>query len=148
VVTQWTPGRVVYGFCGETISVNGWGIMALSLIVGMIGGVYGIGGGSIIAPFFVSFFGMPVYTLAGAALMGTFVTSVAGVIFYQLLAPWVPGMAIAPDWLLGGLFGLGGIGGMYCGARLQKHVPATLIKSILALCMLFLAASYLRPLLG
>ncbi len=63
-------------------------------------------------------------------------------------AAWKPGMAVAPDWLLGGLFGLGGIGGMYCGARLQKHVPATLIKSILAACMLFMAASYLGPLLG
>jgi uncharacterized membrane protein YfcA len=145
VVKQWTPGRIVYEFCGETISVNAWGIMALSLVVGMIGGVYGIGGGSIIAPFFVSFFGMPVYTVAGAALMGTFVTSVAGVIFYQILAPWVPGMAIAPDWLLGGLFGIGGIAGMYCGARLQKHVPATLIKSILAFCMLFMAGNYLLP---
>ncbi|KAF0189437.1 MAG: hypothetical protein FD168_692 [Desulfobulbaceae bacterium] len=145
VVKQWTPGRIVYEFCGETISVNAWGIMALSLIVGMIGGVYGIGGGSIIAPFFVSFFGMPVYTVAGAALMGTFVTSVAGVIFYQILAPWVPGMAIAPDWILGGLFGIGGIAGMYCGARLQKRVPATLIKSILAFCMLFMAGNYLLP---
>jgi len=39
--------------------------------------------------------------VAGAALTGTFVTSVAGVIFYQILAPWYPGMVIAPDWLLG-----------------------------------------------
>jgi len=145
VVKQWTPGRIIYEFCGETISVNAWGIMVLSLIVGMIGGVYGIGGGSIIAPFFVSVFGMPIYTVAGAALMATFVTSVAGVIFYQLLAPWFPGMAIAPDWLLGGLFGVGGIAGMYCGARLQKHMPAALIKAILALCMLFMAGNYLLP---
>jgi hypothetical protein len=35
-------------------------------------------------------------------------------------AAWKPGMAVVPDWLLGGLFGLGGIGGMYCGARLKK----------------------------
>jgi membrane-associated HD superfamily phosphohydrolase len=71
------------------------------LIVGIIGGVYGIGGGAIVAPFFISFFGLPVYTVAGAALMGTFVTSVAGVIFFQLIAPYYPAMAIAPDWQLG-----------------------------------------------
>jgi uncharacterized membrane protein YfcA len=145
VVRQWTPGRIVYEFCGETISVNAWGIMALSLIVGLIGGVYGIGGGSIIAPFFVSFFGMPVYTVAGAALMGTFVTSVAGVFVYQILAPWYPGMAIAPDWLLGFLFGIGGFAGMYCGARLQKFVPPTFIKWILVACLLFTAGSYILP---
>jgi len=77
--------------------------------------------------------------------MGTFITSVAGVIFYHILAPCLPGMAIAPDWFLGGLFGIGGIAGMYCGARLQKRVPATLIKSILAFCMLFMAGNYLLP---
>ena len=142
-VRQWTPTRIVYEFCGETITVNGVGLMALSLIVGLVGGVYGIGGGSIIAPFFVSFFGLPVYTVAGAALMGTFVTSVAGVIFYQLLAPYYPTMAIAPDWLLGILFGIGGFAGMYCGARLQKFVPAGFIKWILVVCLLFTAGSYI-----
>ena len=146
-VQQWTLSRIVYDFCGETFTVNAFGVMALSLIVGMVGGVYGIGGGAIIAPFFVSFFGLPVYTVAGAALMGTFVTSVAGVIFYQILAPYYPGMAIAPDWLLGFLFGIGGFAGMYCGARLQKFVPARFIKWILVVCLLFTAGMYIRPFL-
>ncbi|MFQ6757119.1 MAG: sulfite exporter TauE/SafE family protein [Deltaproteobacteria bacterium] len=142
-VRQWTPTRLVYDFYGETFTVNGVGLMALSLVVGMVGGVYGIGGGAIIAPFLVSFFGLPVYTVAGAALMGTFVTSVAGVIFYQLLAPHYPGMVIAPDWLLGFLFGIGGFAGMYCGARLQKFVPAGFIKWILVVCLLFTASTYI-----
>ncbi|MDO9043621.1 MAG: sulfite exporter TauE/SafE family protein [Desulfocapsaceae bacterium] len=147
VVRQWTLSRIVYDFCGETITVNGYAVMLLSLIVGMVGGVYGIGGGSIIAPFFVSFLGLPVYTVAGAALMGTFVTSVAGVIFYQILAPYYPGMVIAPDWLLGFLFGIGGFAGMYCGARLQKFVPAKYIKWILVVCLLFTAGKYIGPFL-
>ena len=104
--------------------------------------MYGIGGGAIIAPFFVSFFRLPVYTVAGAALMGTFVTSVAGVAFYQMLAPFYPDMAIAPDWLLGFMFGIGGTCGMYCGARAQKHMPARTIKAILAGCIFFIALKY------
>jgi uncharacterized membrane protein YfcA len=146
-VRQSTLGRIVFDFCGETFSVNAWGVMLLCLIVGMVGGVYGIGGGAIIAPFLVSFFGLPIYTVAGATLMGTFVTSVAGVSFYQILAPWYPSMAIAPDWLLGFLFGIGGFAGMYCGARLQKFVPARFIKWILVVCLLFTAGSYLWPFL-
>jgi uncharacterized membrane protein YfcA len=146
-VHQWTPGRIVYEFCGEIITVNAVGVMILSLIVGMVGGVYGIGGGAIIAPFLVSFFGLPIYTVAGAALMGTFVTSVAGVLFYQILALYYPGMVIAPDWLLGFLFGIGGFAGMYCGARLQKFVPARFIKWILAVCLLFTAGKYIWPFL-
>lgn len=142
-VQQWTFSRIVYDFCGETFTVNAIGIMALSLIVGMVGGVYGIGGGAIIAPFLVSFFGLPIYTVAGATLMGTLVTSVAGVIFYQILAPCYPGMVIAPDWLLGFLFGLGGCAGMYCGARLQKFVSAKFIKWILVVCLLFTGGSYI-----
>jgi hypothetical protein len=73
--------RVTYEFYGEKFDVPVVGVFSLSLIVGIVGGIYGIGGGAIIAPFFVSFFGLPIYTVAGAALMGTFVTSVAGVIF-------------------------------------------------------------------
>ena len=146
-VRQWTPTRIVYDFYGETFTVNAMGLLALSLVVGMVGGVYGIGGGAIIAPFLVSFFGLPIYTVAGASLMGTFVTSVAGVIFYQILAPHYPGMVIAPDWFLGFLFGIGGFAGMYCGARLQKFVPAKFIKWILVMCLLITAGKYIRDFL-
>lgn len=141
-VLEWTASRIVYEFCGERVTVNAFGVMALSLVVGLVGGVYGIGGGSIVAPFFVSVFGLPVYTVAGAALMGTFVTSVAGVLFYSFLAPFYPGMVIAPDWGLGLLFGLGGFAGMYAGARLQKHVPARGIKWLLTGFILFTALKY------
>jgi len=142
-VKKFSMTRIVYEFYGQTFDINAMGIMALSFIVGIVGGVYGIGGGAIIAPFFVSFFGLPVYTVAGAALMGTFVTSVAGVAFYQMIAPFYPDMAIAPDWLLGFLFGTGGFAGMYCGARLQKFVPAKVIKWILAFCILVPALRYI-----
>lgn len=135
--------RIIYDFNGETYDVSSIGIMALSLIVGIVGGVYGIGGGSIMAPFFVTLFELPVYTIAGAALMGTFVTSVVCVIFYQVIAPYYPNMVIAPDWILGLLFGVGGFAGMYFGARFQKYVPARLIKWLLFFCILFPAIKYI-----
>ena len=143
VVKKFNLSRIVYEFYGQEFDISVFGIMTLSFIVGIIGGVYGIGGGAIIAPFFVSFFGLPVYTVAGAALMGTFVTSVAGVLFYQLIAPFYPDMAIAPDWALGFLFGIGGFAGMYCGARAQKYMPARIIKWILVSCILFAAGKYI-----
>jgi len=148
VVKKFNLSRIVYEFYGQEFDVSAIGIMTLSFIVGIIGGVYGIGGGAIIAPFFVSFFGLPVYTVAGAALMGTFVTSIAGVVFYLLIAPFYPNMAIAPDWALGFLFGIGGFAGMYCGARLQKFVPARIIKWILAGCILFPAFKYIIGFFG
>ena len=119
------------------------GVFSLSFLVGIAGGIYGIGGGAIIAPFFVSIFELPVYTVAGAALMGTFVTSIAGVIFYQGIAPFYPDLPVAPDWLLGSLFGLGGIVGMYLGARLQKYVPAKAIKWMLSAIIIFTSCKYI-----
>ena len=135
--------RVEFTFQGETFGFSTGGVLLMSFIVGIVGGVYGIGGGAIIAPFFVAFFGLPVYTVAGAALMGTFLTSVCGVFFYQAIAPYYPQMAVAPDWTLGALFGLGGFAGMYVGARCQKYVPAKYIKTFLAVCILFLAIRYI-----
>ncbi len=141
-VLQFSATRIRYEFYGEVFDVSSVGIFMLSFIVGIIGGVYGIGGGAIIAPFFVTFFHLPVYTVAGAALMGTFVTSVAGVAFYQAIAPFNPGMSVAPDWLLGLLFGLGGMVGMYLGARMQKHVPAKVIKWMLAVIIVYTGGKY------
>ena len=117
-------------------------VMLLSLVVGVIGGVYGIGGGALMAPFFISVFGLPVHTVAGAALMGTLVTSFAGVIFFHCAAFFLPRAAVAPDLRLGLLFGLGGCAGMYCGAKLQRFVPAYCIQAILACAVLFIAFRY------
>ncbi len=142
-VTHFNLRRLGYTFYEESFDVSFWGIFTLSFIVGIVGGIYGIGGGSIIAPFFVTFFGLPVHTVAGAALMGTFVTSIAGVAFYQFMSSLYPGMSVAPDWLLGLLFGAGGMAGMYLGARCQKFVPAKAIKWMLALVIVFTATKYI-----
>jgi uncharacterized protein len=147
-VTHFNLSRLGYTFYGESFDVSFWGIFVLSLIVGVVGGIYGIGGGAIIAPFFVAFFHLPVYTVAGAALMGTFVTSVAGVAFYQLMASFYPHMSVAPDWLLGIMFGLGGMMGMYLGARCQKYVPARVIKWMLAGIILLTAGRYVFAFFG
>jgi len=137
--------RIKYEFFGQTFSFNTPGVLALSLIVGIVGGTYGIGGGAIIAPFLVAIFGLPIYTVAGAVLMGTFLTSIAGVIFYTAMTPIYAhtGLQIAPDWLLGLLFGLGGFGGTYCGARFQKFVPAVYIKRMLCAVILVLSLRYI-----
>jgi uncharacterized protein len=134
--------RLTYTFYGETIQAPTLGVLLLSAIVGVVGGMYGIGGGAIIAPFFVAVFQLPVYTIAGACLMGTFITSVVAAGFYQAIAPLYPHMAVAPDWLLGMLMGVGGMIGMYAGARMQKFVPAQAIKWLLALILVFSGGRY------
>lgn len=137
--------KIEYEFWGETYSFSTMSIFILALVVGLIGGVYGIGGGAIIAPFCVSILGLPVYTVAGAALAGTFLTSIAGVVFYTILAATPVGATanVAPDWLLGALFGVGGLLGTYCGAYIQKYLKEKIVKGIMAALILFLALRYI-----
>lgn len=147
-VTHFNLSRVCYTFNDEVFDVSFWGVFSLSFFVGIVGGIYGIGGGAIISPFFVTFFGLPIYTVAGASLMGTFITSVAGVIFYHIIAPFYPGLSVAPDWQLGILFGIGGMAGMYIGAYCQKFVPAKGIKWMLAGIIILTAIKYITAFLG
>ena len=137
--------KIEYDFWGETFSFSTMVVFTLALVVGLIGGIYGIGGGAIIAPFVVSVLGLPVYTVAGAALAGTFLTSIAGVIVYHLLSLTAAGAqaSVSPDWLLGALFGVGGLLGTYFGAYLQKYLPDRLIRGILGSLVTFLAVSYI-----
>lgn len=130
-------GDVAYGFSVPAM-------LSLAFVVGIIGGTYGIGGGAIIAPFCIAVFHLPVTIVAGAALAGTFATSVIGVIVYSLL-PLPDGSHAAPDWLLGSLFGLGGVAGMYLGAATQKHVPQQVLKLGLGLLLCGLGGAYLWP---
>lgn len=136
--------RIAYEFHGEFFSFSTLGLFPLVLIVGLISGAYGIGGGAITGPILVTVFRLPVYTVAGAVLLGTLITSIAGVVFYRAAAGHYSelGLGIAPDWLLGILFGIGGAVGMYAGARCQKFVPARIIKLILAAGVLFVAVRY------
>jgi uncharacterized membrane protein YfcA len=142
-VRQFSWQRIAFEFHGEVHEVSTAGIALLSLAVGVVGGIYGIGGGAIMAPFLVSVFGLPVYTVAGASLAGTLVTSVAGVVFYQSIAPFFPHLEVAPVWGVGLLLGVGGLAGTYSGARLQKHLPASVIKWMLVLIIIATAALYL-----
>jgi uncharacterized membrane protein YfcA len=131
-----------YEFGGKRYGASTVGVFFLCMLVGVVGGIYGIGGGAIVAPLLVVFFRLPVYTIAGATLMGTLVTSVAAVAIYQLLSGLWPSASIAPDWKLGGLFGVGGAVGMYLGARCQKLVPARLIQWMLAGIIVSIAGRY------
>lgn len=137
--------KVEYEFDDGLFSFETVPVLLLSLVVGVIGGIYSIGGGSIIAPFLVLIFGLPVYTVAGAALIATFLTSMAGIVFFQMLdaAGVGGGVAVAPDWLLGALLGLGGLAGTYAGARAQRYLPELWIRVVLGILVTLLALSYL-----
>jgi uncharacterized membrane protein YfcA len=141
---EWSLTCTEYEFSGERFRFHTTGLFLLSLVIGVVGGIYGIGGGAIMAPIIVTFFGLPIHTIAGATLLGTCVTSVGGVLFYSVAGVYFSrfGIETSPDWLLGFLFGIGGLVGMYLGASVQKYVPSGIIKAALGIVITGLAVKY------
>lgn len=134
--------RFTFEFDSSTYHYNPLLLWSVSLMMGVVGGAYGIGGGAVLAPFCVSVLGLPVHAIAGATLFSTFVGSVAGVASYA--SGWgARGAATTtPDWLLGALFGMGGMLGGYLGARSQGVVPERPIKVGLLLVLIFVSIKY------
>ena len=133
---------VSFTFMGERICFSVPAIFIPALSVGIISGIYGIGGGAIIAPFLVTIMRLPIYAVAGAVLLANFLTSLAGVFFYSTI-PLNQGQVAPPDWLLGVLFGVGGLTGMYCGAKWQRLMPEKMIKCILAIIIFIVSGKYI-----
>ncbi len=130
----------------ETYSWPPLPVGVLALGVGAVAGAYGIGGGALVAPLLITIFGLPVHATAGATLLAACIGSLAGIAYYVLLGPLLPGAgeAVRPDWLLGGMFGLGCLAGTWCGARWQRHWPARRIRLVLLVFILILTANNLR----
>lgn len=143
IVKTFNFQQLIYEFTGDKFTVSNPKVFSISFIIGIAAGAYGIGGGAIMSPILISLFNLPVYTIAGATLFSTFITSIFAVVFYQILGLFYPNMAIAPNWLLGIAFGIGGLAGIYLGARFQKYMPPKLIKWILFVCIIFIAFKYL-----
>lgn len=137
----------IFGFAftydDEVYRIKSSGVIILSLVIGLIGGIYGIGGGGLISPFLVTLFGMPIHAVAGACLFTTFLTSVLGVAFYSLLAAFIHTVPLSPDWLLGLLMGLGGLLGMYMGASLQKYLSPYALAVFLGLLQISIASVFI-----
>jgi uncharacterized protein len=115
-------------------------IVALSLAVGTVGGIYGIGGGSILAPVLVGL-GYTVREVAPAALTATFLTSIVGVATFGVLSIGAGG-DIAPDWTVGIALGLGGMAGGFLGVHFQGRVPEQTLRRALGLLALGLGIRY------
>jgi uncharacterized protein len=139
-----TLKHVKFTFHGEDFWLSTLSLFLLSTVVGVVGTIYGIGGGAIIAPFLVAVFRIPVYAVAGPAFFSTFVSSVGGVLAYSILE-WAgvsAGLKVQPDWFLGSLLGIGGAIGIYLGSRMQRFVPARLIKLVIFAGVSFVVVKY------
>jgi uncharacterized protein len=115
-------------------------LVVVAALTGCVGGIYGIGGGSILSPVLIGS-GCPAAEVAPAALTSTWVTSLAGVVTFTILS--LSHGPAAPNWPTGIALGIGGIIGGYTGARMQSRLPDTLIRRIVGILAIAIAAQYL-----
>ncbi|MDL1970670.1 MAG: sulfite exporter TauE/SafE family protein [Candidatus Desulfofervidaceae bacterium] len=128
--------KVHFCFGKEFFSFSPVLIFFVVLVTSTISGAYGIGGGALLSPLLICVFGLPVYAIASATLTGTFVTSICGVLSYAHFG-YPPSLKVAI------LLGIGGMLGMYTGARLQRHTPERAIKIILGFLIFIPAIRYI-----
>jgi uncharacterized membrane protein YfcA len=130
--------RYAVGPTMRQLSAARLGLIAAA--VGCVGGIYGLGGGSILAPLLIRW-GHPPSEVAPATLASTLVTSVAGVVTFLVLSTQHHG-SIAPSWGTGLALGAGGLAGGYLGARLQPHLPETVIRRVLGCLVVAVGIRY------
>jgi uncharacterized protein len=116
-------------------------LIALAALTGCVGGIYGIGGGAILSPILIGS-GRPAAEVAPATLASTFVTSLGGVLTFTLLS--LRDGPVAPNWPTGVALGIGGIAGGYLGARMQSRLPENLIRRIVGILAIAIAARFLQ----
>ncbi|MBN2361079.1 MAG: sulfite exporter TauE/SafE family protein [Deltaproteobacteria bacterium] len=134
--------RLEYEFLGQRHGASVPALAAVTATIGVIGGAYGIGGAAIISPLLVALWRLPVHTIAAAALFGNLATSLVGVLFFACYGALTGIPDVTPDWPRGLAFGLGGLIGVYLGARVQRRVPARPIEAMLGLIVTGLGLSY------
>ena len=135
-----TRQKLAFVFGGVKYSCSTPGLLFLSLGVGVVGGAYGIGGGSIMAPFLVSLFNLPVHALSAATLFSTFMTAVASTLGSLALHAHDPALDILPNVSVALALGVGGMMGMYCGARLQRFLSSHILRKLLFVLVLAAAS--------
>jgi hypothetical protein len=128
--------RIIFYFWREKYSFSPFPVFLTAMLIGIVGGAYGVGGGILMSPLLITFFRLPVHTIAGANLLGTFFASLIGILSFTSLG-------FPPDITIGGLLGVGGLAGIYTGAKFQKYVPEIKIRLILGFLIIILSGRYI-----
>ncbi len=137
-----------FSFDGNTYTYNARAMVFITAIIATIGTTYGIGGGAFLAPVVLSYFRLPVYITAAPLLILTLASSTISVTCSVIFAQFFPENGLMPDFLLGTLFGIGGLIGMSLGAIFQKYVPESSLKFLLIIVLFITTYIWIEPLLN
>lgn len=106
----------------------------IGAIAGMQAGLTGVGGGVFLVPLMVGLLGVAQHQAHGTSLTVIFPIAVVGAITYAFLG-YIPGDM---DWVLMPALAIGGVAGVFVGAKLMTRVPARQLRWIFSAFVLVL----------
>ncbi len=106
----------------------------IGAVAGMQAGLTGVGGGVFLVPLMVGLLGVAQHQAHGTSLTVIFPIAVVGAITYAFLG-YIPGDI---DWVLIPALAIGGVVGVFVGAKLMTRVPARQLRWIFSAFMLVL----------
>jgi len=113
-------------------------VVPISILIGAVAGTQagltGVGGGVFLVPLMVGLLGVAQHQAHGTSLTVIFPITVVGAITYAVLG-YIPGDI---DWLLIPALAIGGVAGVFVGAKLMTRVPARQLRWIFSAFMLVL----------
>lgn len=118
-----------------TYSFTEWQGIVLSFFVGIVSSLFGVGGGILITPAMVVLFGFPTLVAAATAQFIVAVTALSGVVSHFNLGN--------VDITVGLLLSLGTVVGAQIGAALSRRLHGRLVRRLLSLALLGVAARLL-----
>lgn len=107
-------------------------LLLVGVVTGVLSGLLGVGGGFVIVPALILFSAMPIHSAVGTSLMVIALISVSG-ISSQIWA----GRTIPLE--LTSLFVAGGIGGLFAGQSLGRHLSGPRLQKVFVVAILMVA---------
>jgi uncharacterized membrane protein YfcA len=110
-----------------------WMLITVGLLTGILSGLFGVGGGFIIVPALVLVSGMAMHRAVATSLVVITLVSASGVLSYL-----IAGRPL--EWMLTGLFVVGGIIGMTLGTQWSRRLSGPVLQQGFAVALVVVAA--------
>nr|WP_077330233.1 sulfite exporter TauE/SafE family protein [Virgibacillus siamensis] len=111
-------------------NVSVWQAIVISVIVGILSGLFGIGGGSILVPALILLFGIPVHIASATSMFMIFFISIisSGTHIYLGHVIWEYAILFIPGALVGGVI----------GAKVNQHIKGNKLEWVLRVILIII----------
>jgi uncharacterized membrane protein YfcA len=136
------------GFRDRTWQLWRPGLLLLGCGVGVIASMLGLGGGFLLVPLLATVYRLPIQMIVAGSIPFTISLSAASLFSYNVSLPLVTGQHVSAEWAWGLFTSSTAILGSWCGARSQRYLPESWLRTALGILTGGVGCSYLYRGLG